>query len=263
MKIKEFTEWLNLTYPESPTTVKNRLSNCKNVEKHYGDLEKHFQKDHLNGLLEIFSYSTDDERKNKDPKHNIPINGNIRTGTATLKQSIKLYKEFKLFIEETENIETQSLTNPTQEYSNSLKGKLSSIIKTFNFNQKRHKDISVLQIELKDYLASEMKVYDWEIEHKPTEINKDSIDIYGSSKQNDTKIVIELDPHRADQVSKKFVSRLSIFIEENILYITICYPGTKKMNKNECIKYFNYCEKLCDFITQNSKTKKEYLGVFL
>lgn len=39
-------------------------------------------------------YSTQDERNNAPVRHRIPINGNQRTGSATLKQAVGLYIRF-------------------------------------------------------------------------------------------------------------------------------------------------------------------------
>jgi hypothetical protein len=84
----------------------------------------------------------------------------------------------------------------------------------------------------------------WEVEYLPHNSRKDSIDIFGSNEN--INIVIELDKHRADQVAKKFVSRNSLLIDENIFYISLCYPGTSNMNSSECIKYFSYCKLLSE-----------------
>lgn len=50
MKQEEFKKWLENKYVDTPTTVANRISNCKNVEKYYGDLEIAYRKDKCNWL---------------------------------------------------------------------------------------------------------------------------------------------------------------------------------------------------------------------
>lgn len=92
MKEKEFYEWLKTGYEEN--TAHSRMSNCLTVCTYEGDLDEHFAKDKCKNLIERLSYSTDDERHNLPPKHNIPINGNIRNGSATLKQAVTLYMKF-------------------------------------------------------------------------------------------------------------------------------------------------------------------------
>lgn len=102
MGAREFKDWLiNNNYKQN--VVQSRLSNCNTVEKEYGDLNNHFKKDKGMELLELLSYSTDDERENRPTKHNIKIDGNLRTGSATLKQAVNLYMKFKKEIQENQN----------------------------------------------------------------------------------------------------------------------------------------------------------------
>jgi hypothetical protein len=70
-----------------------------------------------------------------------------------------------------------------------------------------------------------------------------SIDIFGKS--SDRLIAIELDKNRADQVAKKFVSRVAALPSTlPVYFLSVCYPGTDRMNKAECVKYFDYCKTL-------------------
>lgn len=89
-KFKEWLEKKEYTF----STIQNRISNCRNVENYEGDLDEHFQKDYGISLLERLAYSTADERDNLPANHKVPINGNIRNGSGTLKQAVKLYMDF-------------------------------------------------------------------------------------------------------------------------------------------------------------------------
>lgn len=100
--------------------------------------------------------------------------------------------------------------------------------------------INDLQNFLFQELENNFSEAEWETEYKPVTSLRDSIDIYAD--YQNFKIIIELDKYRADQVSKKFLSRSALFKDENIIYIAFCYAGTKKMNANEVIKYFNYAD---------------------
>ncbi|MCV6612227.1 MAG: hypothetical protein OIF55_15760 [Amphritea sp.] len=91
-------------------------------------------------------------------------------------------------------------------------------------------------------LDSEIPELEWHMEYAPSEHQKDSIDIYGECK--DFVVALELDKNRADQVAKKFVSRVALMPSKKIYFISLCYPGTEKMNLNECLKYFGYCSNL-------------------
>ena len=93
MKTIEFKEWLrDEGYNED--TINSRVSNCLRVCKSEDDLDEQYSKDRCAGILDRLTYSTSDEKLHLPPKHNIQIDGNIRNGTATLKQAVNLYVKF-------------------------------------------------------------------------------------------------------------------------------------------------------------------------
>lgn len=102
--------------------------------------------------------------------------------------------------------------------------------------------VRAFQQSLASNLAKTFPEMTWTLEHLPNESRKDAIDIFGKS--DDANVVIELDKHRADQIAKKFVSRSAAFPFQKIYYISLCYPGTDRMNVSECVKYFGYCATL-------------------
>ena len=83
---------------------------------------------------------------------------------------------------------------------------------------------------------------EWSEEHRPSRTNRDSIDIFGRGLE--FVVAIELDAWRADQVAKKFVSRMALLPATTVYFISLCYPGTERMNREECEKYFGYCATL-------------------
>jgi hypothetical protein len=93
-----------------------------------------------------------------------------------------------------------------------------------------------------DILAASIPNTQWQTEYCPSSSNRDSLDIFG--KNESAVIAIELDKHRADQVAKKFVSRIAILPDTKVYFISLCYPGTENMSKPETIKYFGYCANL-------------------
>jgi len=103
------------------------------------------------------------------------------------------------------------------------------------------------QRELCNSLSVAVSTVQWQIEYIPSTNQRDSIDIFGEC--SEAKIVIELDKHRVDQVAKKFVSRNSLLINETVFFVSLCYPGTSRMNASECIKYFGYCANLSTRMT--------------
>ncbi len=88
----------------------------------------------------------------------------------------------------------------------------------------------------------------------------DSVDLHCKMKLEEVEysVIIEIDTTRADQVAKKFLSRMAIFGRENIIYITFCYPGTEKMSTNEVEKYMGYCNDLSAMLNKIKPTY--YIG---
>ena len=87
MQEESFKAWLDVERELSARTVGSRISTCKRVEHHEGDLDAHYDGDGLAGLMDRLSP--------KRPDHKVPINGNIHNGTATLKSAVGLYRDFR------------------------------------------------------------------------------------------------------------------------------------------------------------------------
>ena len=105
---KEFKNWLIEEYGMQESAANARTSNISTIEKYYGDIDSLIVAGKIDALLSSLSYSTEDERNHRAPAHNIPINGNIRTGSATLKQALKRYTEF---VQATSEIHRSKMTH--------------------------------------------------------------------------------------------------------------------------------------------------------
>jgi len=103
MMEEDFRNWLRNKYKDEGT-INSRLSNCLTVCRHEGDLDIHFSKDSCKEIITKLTYSADDEKNKREKRHNIPIDGNIRNGTATYKQAVNLYIYFKKGINNGVNI---------------------------------------------------------------------------------------------------------------------------------------------------------------
>lgn len=90
----DFRIWLVEYCGLKASTAANRAANISSIEKYYDDIDTIMNHGNVKGLLRDLSYSTDDERADRKPRHNVPICGNIRTGSATLKQAVARYIEF-------------------------------------------------------------------------------------------------------------------------------------------------------------------------
>jgi hypothetical protein len=117
-----FIEWLtNNGYNDR--TISSRLSNIQRIEEFEGDLDHHFIDDEMKEILSRLTYGLKEESKSERPKHSIPINGNVRNGTATFKSAANLYKRFKMnvskesflykseSVEKTKNSQAQKLVS--------------------------------------------------------------------------------------------------------------------------------------------------------
>ena len=63
------------------------VGRCRRVERHEGDLDAHYDRDRLVGLLKRL--------KPGRPKHKVPINGNVYGGTAELQSTVRFYRDFR------------------------------------------------------------------------------------------------------------------------------------------------------------------------
>ena len=95
MRWERFAAWLDTERGLATRTIGSRISNCRRVERYEGDLDDQFRADGLASLMDRLKYSTEDVQYRRRPKHNVPINGNLYNGTATLKAAVRLYWEFR------------------------------------------------------------------------------------------------------------------------------------------------------------------------
>lgn len=95
MREREFYNWLINIDDLQPNTANSRLNNCIRVCEYEGDLDVHYDRDRCQRLLNRLIYSINDARNNYAPRHSIPINGNIYTGTSTLKAAVNKYVNFR------------------------------------------------------------------------------------------------------------------------------------------------------------------------
>ena len=133
---------------------------------------------------------------------------------------------------------------------NNIPSVLENLIKYYQPKQKII--ITTFQNQLLSAFIDSIHYITWTKEYKIGG-RKDSIDIYGKENKGSYNIIIELDKPRADQIAKKIVSRIANYLDEPFIYIAICYPGTDKMNPNECVKYFEYGKEIINKINPNAK----------
>lgn len=100
MKTREFRCWLEQEYlqrsgkPLAAGTQVSRVANCSTVEQCEGDLDEHFNRDGMAGLLRKLAYSVEERDRGQAPHHRIPINGDAVNGSTTYRSAIQLYRKF-------------------------------------------------------------------------------------------------------------------------------------------------------------------------
>lgn len=95
MNAEGFKTWL-LASGLKKSTAEDRVANCATVEREQRvDLDACYAKDRCEQLLDLLTYSRDDQRRNNRPRHRIPIDGDIYNGTATYKAAVKKYVAYK------------------------------------------------------------------------------------------------------------------------------------------------------------------------
>lgn len=75
-------------------TINAQIYRASRVEENHGDLDDHFSRDGMSGLLEILSYTKNDERNKRENPSNIPFNGDIYSNIAAYGAAVKRYLKF-------------------------------------------------------------------------------------------------------------------------------------------------------------------------
>ena len=134
-------------------------------------------------------------------------------------------------------------------------------------NSKDHSNIDSFQKAICDCLCNDPIVQNyyqsWQIEVKPNgRIEKDSVDIMGNPKSGNQRCIIEIDACRSDQVSAKFLSRLTLWgLNQPIIYVALLY--SRPQQNNLCEKNVFYANTVLKKINNNSIAIGIYIDVDL
>ena len=149
-----------------------------------------------------------------------------------------------------------------QKVKNALSRLSQSCKKRYEYSPKEVKTeiIEPLLILLDDELGTSMH-YTFSTEvtslcETGTKSNRDRYDIIGQS-ENLPVIIVEVDTHRSDQVSKKVVSRIAMNADKEVLYVTLLYPNTHTSSmaeKKECQKYIDFLDILFSLFSTPQKS---------
>lgn len=245
----EFREWLREYKAYEESTIDTRIANVERIQNTFGSLIDHYNKDFFEDIFDSLAYTKADEHRNKRYDGRLEIFGNIYNCLATYRSALKLYAAFLT------SSKSNIIAYPFGEIGKKVKDALTSLSKNstkrISYNASQVKDliinplVKILQQELSPL------GYNFETEHVAMindnkKHSKDRYDIFGKADDKPI-IIIEIDTHRADQVAKKFVSRLSLNQDTEMLYVALVYPNnheSKDSEKKECKKYFKFINTL-------------------
>ena len=95
MNSEGFKNWL-LACGLKTSTAESRVANCIIVELAQGvDLDVCYANDRCEHLIDLLTYSREDQRRNRVPRHSIPMAGDVYEGSATYKTAVKKYVAFR------------------------------------------------------------------------------------------------------------------------------------------------------------------------
>ena len=132
-------------------------------------------------------------------------------------------------------------------------------------NSKDHTNIESFQKAICNCLNNnpivQSNYQSWKIEVKPNgRIEKDSVDIMGNPKSGNYRCIIEIDACRNDQVSAKFLSRLTLWgLNQPIIYVALLY--SRPQQNNLCEKNVFYANTVLKKINNNSIAVGIYIDV--
>ena len=93
-KEQQFKMWMEDNRDFQQNTISSRIGNIHTVESVYGEIDDLYAEDKCEGLIDLLSYSLTDFKNDIPPRHQIEIDGNAYTGTASLLQAVRRYVEF-------------------------------------------------------------------------------------------------------------------------------------------------------------------------
>ena len=90
-----YEDWL-VRQNYAPATVSAQLYRVQNVEKYYGDLDEHYDRDELQSVIEDLEYFAEDERQNKPNTSKLPIRSeNLVHALADHRHATERYRRFR------------------------------------------------------------------------------------------------------------------------------------------------------------------------
>lgn len=89
-----YRDWLE-RQAYANNTIQAQLHRAGRVEKHYGDLDDHYDRDGLQSVISALRYSSEDARNLKPNPSKIPFTGDVRNNLASYRNAIQRYCRFR------------------------------------------------------------------------------------------------------------------------------------------------------------------------
>lgn len=263
----DFREWL-ISKGMADNTISSRVSNIKRLQEIFGSLTYLFEKNLLDQVIEILKEARLNESEfNKKVENvedfSIEATGNYYNVISTLLSALRLF--FK-FLKETQ---PSIISDPTTLSFQVNVANIENALESFKYDPEKHEYSSkevkdLIQEPLRVHLAKNLLNWEWTLEERLIGLGKEfekiqhRVDVYGINKEDDFICIIEIDTHRSDQITKKFVSRIANSLDKKLIYGVVLYPNQHKVaeaEKKEALKYNKWVDALIDALSTNKCPK--------
>lgn len=93
MRKEAYRQWLQAQQLQE-NTINAQMYRAGRVDQYCGDLDEHYTRDRMEGLIKLLNYSTDDERRGRPNPTNIPLDGDLRKNLASYRNAATRYRTF-------------------------------------------------------------------------------------------------------------------------------------------------------------------------
>lgn len=93
MNDEGFRRWLAHNY--QPNTVSTKMSEARQLDRAYGDLDAHYDADHLDAIMETLRYSASDKAQGRPNPSKVQMVSDLYRDLSNLRTTINYYRSFR------------------------------------------------------------------------------------------------------------------------------------------------------------------------